>query len=182
MLKLGLYDDDEVYKAEYDGYIRNGLITQLTRIEPGKNIEQAHMRCRQLIASWSCDLGKQGNVIEKFQKDGKSFVKVNDYSALRELFGQMLTEIQRIKSEGDFAAGRDLIEKYAVQVDQELHREVLSRFKVLNIAPYGGFMNPVFVPVLKDGNIAEITVEYPDDYTAQMLGYSRNFSFLPTFN
>ena len=140
------------------------------------------MRCRQLIAAWSYDLGKLGNVIEKFQKDGKSFVKVNDYKALRELFGQMLAEIQRIKSEGDFAAGRDLMEKYAVQVDQELHREVLSRFKVLNIAPYGGFMNPVFVPVLKAGNITEITVEYPDEYTAQMLGYSRNFSFLPTFN
>lgn len=182
MLTLGLYDDDEVYKAEYDGYIRNGLITQLTRIEPGKNIEQAHMRDRQLIAAWSYDLGKADKVIEKFRKDGKSFVKVNDYSALRELFGQMLAEIQRIKSEGDYAAGRDLIEKYAVQVDQELHREVLSRFKILNIAPYGGFMNPVFVPVMKDGKMVDVTVEYPDDYAAQMMGYSKNFSFLPTYN
>ncbi len=182
MLTLGLYDDDEVYKAEYDGYIRNGLITQLTRIEPGKNIEQAHMRNRQLIAAWSYDLGKADNVIEKFQKDGKSFVKVNDYSALRELFGQMLAEIQRIKSEGDYAAGRDLIEKYAVQVDQELHREVLSRFKILNIAPYGGFMNPVFLPVMKDGKMVDVTVEYPDDYSEQMMGYSKNFSFLPTYN
>lgn len=182
MLTLGLYDDAEVYKAEYDGYIRNGLITQLTRIEPGKNIEQAHMRCRQLIAAWSYDLGKADNVIEKFQKDGKSFVKVNDYKALRALFGKMLAEIQRIKSEGDYAAGRDLIEKYAVQVDQELHREVLSRFKILNIAPYGGFMNPVFVPVIKQGEMVDITVEYPDDYSAQMMDYSRDFSFLPTFN
>jgi dipeptidyl-peptidase-3 len=182
MLTLGLYDDDEVYKAEYDGYIRNGLITQLTRIEPGKNIEQAHMRNRQLIAAWSYDLGKADNVIEKFQKDGKSFVKVNDYNALRELFGQMLAEIQRIKSEGDYAAGRDLIEKYAVQVDQDLHREVLSRFKVLNIAPYGGFMNPVFIPVMKDGKMVDVTVEYPDNYSEQMMGYSKNFSFLPTHN
>jgi dipeptidyl-peptidase-3 len=182
MTELGLYDDEGVYKAEYNSYIRNGLITQLTRIEPGKNIEQAHMRCRQLIAAWSYELGREKNVIEMLVKDGKTYVKVNDHQALREIFGQMLAEIQRIKSEGDYEAGRDLIEKYAVQVDQPLHTEVLGRFKKLNIAPYGGFINPVFVPVTENGSIVEVKVEYPDDYTGQMMDYSKNHSFLPAYN
>lgn len=182
MMELGLYDNEGVYKAEYNSYIRNGMLTQLTRIEPGKTIEQAHMRCRKLIAAWSYDLGKDKNVIEKFERDGKTYVKVNDYEALRELFGKMLSEIQRIKSEGDYTAGRDLIEKYAVQVDQQLHSEILSRFSKLNLAPYGGFINPVFVPVTKNGKIVDVKVEYPDDYTGQMMDYSKNHSFLPTFN
>lgn len=182
MMELGLYDNEGVYKAEYNSYIRNGMLTQLTRIEPGKTIEQAHMRCRQLIAAWSYDLGKDKNVIEKFERDGKTYVKVNDYEALRELFGKMLSEIQRIKSEGDYTAGRDLIEKYAVQVDQKLHSEILARFSKLNLAPYGGFINPVFVPVTQNGKIVDVKVEYPDDYTGQMMDYSKNHSFLPTFN
>lgn len=182
MMELGLYDNEGVYKAEYNSYIRNGMLTQLTRIEPGKTIEQAHMRCRQLIAAWSYDLGKDKNVIEKFERDGKTYVKVNDYDALRVLFGKMLSEIQRIKSEGDYAAGRDLIEKYAVQVDQKLHSEILARFSKLNLAPYGGFINPVFVPVTQNGKIVDVKVEYPDDYTGQMMDYSKNHSFLPTFN
>jgi dipeptidyl-peptidase-3 len=182
MMELGLYDNRGVYKAEYNSYIRNGMLTQLTRIEPGKTIEQAHMRCRQLIAAWSYDLGKDKNVIEEFERDGKTFVKVNDYEALRELFGKMLSEIQRIKSEGDYTAGRDLIEKYAVQVDQKLHSEILARFSKLNLAPYGGFINPVFVPVIQNGKIVDVKVEYPDDYTGQMMDYSKNHSFLPTFN
>ena len=182
MMELGLYDNEGVYKAEYNSYIRNGMLTQLTRIEPGKTIEQAHMRCRQLIAAWSYDLGKDKNVIEKFERDGKTYVKVNDYEALRELFGKMLSEIQRIKSEGDYTAGRDLIEKYAVQVDQKLHSEILARFSKLNLAPYGGFINPVFVPVAQNGKIVDVKVEYPDDYTGQMMDYSKNHSFLPTFN
>lgn len=182
MMELGLYDNEGVYKAEYNSYIRNGMLTQLTRIEPGKTIEQAHMRCRQLIAAWSYDLGKDRNVIEKFERDGKTYVKVNDYEALRELFGKMLSEIQRIKSEGDYTAGRDLIEKYAVQVDQKLHSEILARFSKLNLAPYGGFINPVFVPVTQNGKIVDVKVEYPDDYTGQMMDYSKNHSFLPTFN
>ena len=182
MMELGLYDNRGVYKAEYNSYIRNGMLTQLTRIEPGKTIEQAHMRCRQLIAAWSYDLGKDKNVIEKFERDGKTYVKVNDYEALRELFGKMLSEIQRIKSEGDYTAGRDLIEKYAVQVDQKLHSEILARFSKLNLAPYGGFINPVFVPVTQNGKIVDVKVEYPDDYTGQMMDYSKNHSFLPTFN
>ena len=180
MIKLGLYDNEDVYKAEYDTYIKNGLITQLVRIEPGKNIEQAHMRNRQLIAAWAYELGKEANVIQKYQENGASYVKINDYKALRVLFGQMLAEIQRIKSEGDFAAGRDLIEKYGVKVDPVLHNEVLARFKKLNLAPYGGFMNPVFVPVTKNGKIVDVSVEYPDDYSGQMMHYSKDFSFLPT--
>jgi dipeptidyl-peptidase-3 len=182
MIELGLFDNEGVYKAEYNSYIRNGLITQLTRIEPGKTIEQAHMRCRQLIAAWSYELGKDANVIEKLVRDGKTYVKVNDHKALQKIFGQMLAEVQRIKSEGDYAAGRDLVEKYAVQVNQALHTEVLARFSKLNLAPYGGFINPVFVPVVENGKIADVKVEYPEDYTGQMMKYSKNHSFLPTFN
>lgn len=182
MMEIGLFDNEGVYKAEYNSYIRNGLITQLTRIQPGKTIEQAHMRNRQLIASWCYEKGKDKNVIELFQKEGKTFVKVNDYVALRKLFGQMLAEIQRIKSEGDFNAGQNLVEKYGVQVDQKLHAEVLERFSKLNIAPYGGFINPVFVPEMDGEKIVDVRVEYPDDYTKQMLDYSKNHSFLPTYN
>jgi dipeptidyl-peptidase III len=182
LIELGLFDNEGVYKAEYNSYIRNGLVTQLTRIEPGKTIEQAHMRCRQLIAAWSYELGKDGNVIEKIVRDGKIYVKVNDHKALQQIFGQMLAEVQRIKSEGDYAAGRDLVEKYAVQVDQALHTEVLERFKKLNLAPYGGFINPVFVPVMENGKIVDVKLEYPDDYSAQMMGYSKNHSFLPAYN
>ena len=182
LIELGLFDNEGVFKAEYNSYIRNGLITQLTRIEPGKTIEQAHMRCRQLIAAWSYELGKDANVIEKLVRDGKTYVKVNDHKALQQIFGQMLAEVQRIKSEGDYAAGRDLVEKYAVQVDQALHTEVLERFKKLNLAPYGGFINPVFVPVMENDKIVDVKLEYPDDYSAQMMGYSKNHSFLPTYN
>lgn len=182
MIEIGLFNNEGVYKAEYNSYIRNGLITQLTRIQPGKNIEQAHMRCRQLIAGWCYEKGKDRKVIEMISRDGKSFVKINDYKALRLLFGQMLAEIQRIKSEGDFDAGRDLVEAYGVKVDAKLHQEVLERFAKLKIAPYGGFINPVFVPVTKNGKIVDVKVEYPEDYTGQMLDYSKNHSFLPTFN
>jgi dipeptidyl-peptidase-3 len=182
MMEIGLFDNEGVYKAEYNSYIRNGLITQLTRIQPGKNIEQAHMRCRQLIAGWCYEKGKGSNVIEMISKNGKTFVKINDYRALRKLFGEMLAEIQRIKSEGDFAAGRDLVEAYGVKVDTRLHQEVLERFAKLNIAPYGGFINPVFVPVMDGDKIVDVKVEYPDDYTGQMLDYSKNHSFLPTYN
>ena len=182
MMEISLFDNEGVYKAEYNSYIRNGLITQLTRIQPGKTIEQAHMRNRQLIASWCYEKGKDKNVIELFQKEGKTFVKINDYVALRDLFGQMLAEIQRIKSEGDFNAGQILVEKYGVQVDQKLHTEVLERFSKLNIAPYGGFINPVFVPEMDGEKIVNVRVEYPDDYTKQMLDYSKNHSFLPTYN
>ncbi|MHC1774863.1 MAG: dihydrofolate reductase [Lentimicrobium sp.] len=182
MMELGLYDNEGVYMAEYISYIRNGLIIQLTRIEHGKTIEQAHMRCRQLIAAWSYDLGKDTRVIEKNIREGKTYVKVNDYQALRTLFGQMLAEIQRIKSEGDFNAGRDLVEKFAVKVDHILHTEVLERFRKLGVAPYGGFINPVFILAKEGENITDIEIGYPEDYMQQMLDYSKNHSFLPTYN
>ena len=171
-----------VYKAAYNSFIRNGLITQLTRIQPGKTIEEAHMRNRQLIAAWCYEKGESSNVIQYLKKNGKTYIQINDYDKLRKLFGHLLAEIQRIKSEGDYNAGRDLIEKYAVQIDPVLHKEVLERFFRLNVAPYGGFINPVFIPVLKDDKLIDIKVEYPEDFSGQMLDYSKNHSFLPTYN
>lgn len=182
MMELQLFDQEDVYKAAYNAYIRNGLITQLTRIRIGNNIEQAHMRSRQLIASWCYHKGKQKNVIEFLKNGSRTFVKINDYNGLRILFGELLAEIQRIKSTGDYEAGRDLIENYGVKVNPELHREVIDRFSALNIAPYGGFINPVYVPVMHDSEIADVVVEYPENFTAQMLHYSANYSFLPDYN
>jgi dipeptidyl-peptidase-3 len=182
MIELGLIESADVAKAEYSAYIRNGLMTQLTRIEPGKNIEQAHMRNRQLIARWCYEKGMKDNVIEKKVKDGKTFFVVNNYNRLRELFGELLAEIQRIKSTGDYEAARQLVENYGVKVDPELHREVLDRYSKLNLAPYGGFMNPVFEPVYKDGKLIDILVSYPEDYVEQMMYYSKNYSFLPAYN
>ncbi|NTW25513.1 MAG: dihydrofolate reductase [Lentimicrobium sp.] len=182
MMELGLFDNDDVYRTEYNSYIRNGLITQLTRIQPGKNIEQAHMRSRQLIAAWCFDKGKKEKVIEMITKEGKTYVKVNDYQALRKLFGEMLAEIQRIKSEGDYAAGLAMVETYGVKVDVKLHQEVLERFAKLKIAPYGGFINPEFALKKEGEKIVDVIVKYPDDYTGQMLNYSKSHSFLPTYN
>lgn len=181
MVELGVLPSSDAAKAEYYSYIRNGLISQLTRIEPGKNIEESHMRNRQLIAKWVFEKGAPDKVIELVKKDGKTYVQINDYQKLRVLFGNLLAEIQRIKSEGDFNAGKALVENYGVKVDQELHNEVLARFKKLNVAPYGGFMNPVLKPVEKDGKITDVVIEYPDDYAAQMLWYSKEFSFLPIY-
>lgn len=178
LIDLGILPSADAAKAEYNGYIRNGLMTQLTRVELGSNIEQAHMRNRQLIAKWCFEKGQADNVIEKFERDGKTFVKINDYQKLRELFGELLAEVQRIKSEGDFEAGKDLVEKYAVKVDPVLHAEVLERFKKLNIAPFGGFVNPVLKPVESQGEITDIAVDYSEDYTTQMLRYSEKYSFL----
>ncbi|HLO91147.1 MAG TPA: hypothetical protein VK172_08290 [Lentimicrobium sp.] len=182
MKEIGLYDNDAVYKTEYNSYIRNGLMTQLTRIQPGKDIEQAHMRNRQLIASWCYEQGKADNVISIEVKNGKTYTIINDYAKLRVLFGKLLAEIQRIKSTGDYQAGMNLVEKYGVKVNQALHKEVLERFEKLNVAPYGGFVNPVFVPVTDNGKITDIRISYPDDYSKQMLDYSKNHSFLPTYN
>lgn len=182
MIEIGLYDKQEVFMTEYNNYIRNGLLTQLTRIQPGKDIEQAHMRNRQLISSWCYEQGKNDNVISLVVKNGKTYTVINDYQALRELFGKLLAEIQRIKSEGDYEAGKTLVEKYGVKVNKEIHTEILDRFSKLNIAPYGGFINPVFVPVTENGKITNINVIYPEDYTKQMLDYSKNHSFLPTYN
>ncbi len=182
LIELGLVPNDEVGKAEYDNYIRNGLMTQLVRVEPGKNIEQAHMRDRQLIAAWVYDQGKENKVIEKVSRDGKTFVRINDYIALKELFGKLLAEIQRIKSTGDYDAGMALVEKYGVVVDQSLHAEILERYAKLNIAPYAGFINPVLVPVMQADTIADVKIEYPEDFTEQMLWYARHYSTLPVVN
>lgn len=183
MIELGLLDNPEAYKAEYYKYILNGLMTQLMRIEPGKDIEEAHMRNRQLIAAWAFDHGRKDNVIELVKKNGKTFIRINDYNKLRDLFGQLLHEIQRIKSEGDYAAGAALIDKYAVKVDPELHREVLDRYARLDIAPYKGFVNPVYVAVDAAGNatadpsaITDVKVTYEEGYIPQMLRYSRDYS------
>lgn len=182
MIQLGLFDNEAVYKTEYSSYIRNGLMTQLARIQPGKDIEESHMRNRQLIAQWCFEQGKANNVISFEVRNGKTYTVINDYKKLRDLFGKLLAEIQRIKSEGDYEAGKKLVEQYGVKVDKKLHAEVLERFNKLHIAPYGGFINPVYVPESKDGKIVNIKVTYPDDYTKQMMDYSKNHSFLPTYN
>ena len=180
LLELGLLDNPDAYKASYYKYILNGLMTQLMRIEPGKDVEEAHMRNRQLIAAWAYEKGKPDNVIEMVKRDGKTFIKINDYGKLRDLFGQLLGEVQRIKSEGDYEAGRDLVETYAVKVDPALHKEVLDRYATLDIAPYKGFVNPVYTPVTdKDGNITDVTITYSEDYLPQVLRYSEQYRTLP---
>lgn len=179
LLELGLLDNPDAYKAEYYKYILNGLMTQLMRIEPGKDVEEAHMRNRQLISTWAYEKGKADNVIEMVKRDGKTYIKINDYAKLRDLFGQLLGEVQRIKSEGDYVAGRDLVETYGVKVDPELHKEVLERYAKLDIAPYKGFVNPVYTPVTdKDGNITDVTVSYDEDYLPQVLRYSKQYRTL----
>lgn len=181
MVEIGVIPSTQAAITEYNNYIRNGLMAQLVRIELGKNIEQAHMRNRQLISSWCYQQGKPENVIEMLVVKGKTYVKINDCQKLRQLFGKLLAEIQRIKSEGDYMAGKALVENYGVKVDPVLHKEVLERFKKLNIAPYGGFINPVFATVEKDGKIVDVKIEYPTDYAGQMLFYAKNYSFLPTW-
>ena len=161
----------------------NGLFMQLKRIEPGEVIEESHMRNRAMVARWAYEKGMDENVIERKEKEGKTYFVVNDYEKLRVLFGELLREIQRIKSEGDYEAGKSLIENYGVQVDPEMHKEVLARMEALNAAPYGGFINPVLKPIEDDnGEITDVVVEYPDDFTAQMLFYAKNYSFLPDIN
>jgi dipeptidyl-peptidase-3 len=182
LVELGVMPNLDVARTEYNNYIRNGLMTQLVRIEPGKNIEQAHMRCRQLVSRWVYEKGLQDKVIEKIVKDGKTYYVINDYNKLRELFGQLLAEVQRIKSEGDYEAGKQLVEAYGVKIDQELHKEVLSRYARLNLSPYGGFLNAILTPVMKDGKIVDIRVEYQDDFVKQNLYYSKKYSFLPVHN
>jgi len=171
-----------VYKAGYVNYIGNGLMRQLTRIELGKSVEQAHMRCRKLISEWCYERGQEDNVIEFVTEGGKRYVVINDFERLRELFGELLAEVQRIKSEGDYEAGRALVETYGVKVDPELHKEVLGRYAALNLEPYSGFINPIYKPVMENGEIVDILIEYPESYTEQMLDYSKNYSFLPSRN
>ncbi len=179
LIELGLLDNPDAYKAEYYKYMLNGLMTQLMRIEPGKDVEESHMRNRKLIAEWAYEHGRKDNVVEYVMRDGKTFIRINDYNKLRDLFGQLLHEVQRIKSEGDYEAGRNLVEKYAVKVDQKIHREVLDRYSHLNIAPYKGFVNPIYTPTYDaNGEITDIKVSYTEDYIPQMLRYSRDYSFL----
>ncbi len=183
LLELGLVPAPEAYKAEYYKFMMNGLLTQLVRIEPGKQIEEAHMRNRQLIARWAYEKGQSGEVVALKQREGKTFVVINDYERLRDLFGQLLGEVQRIKSEGDFNAGKELVETYAVQVDPVLHQEILDRYARLNLSPYKGFVNPVMKEVRDEsGKVADIVLDYTEGYTEQMLRYSSVYSFLPTFN
>ncbi len=179
LLEIGLLDNPDAYKAEYYKYILNGMMTQLMRIEPGKDVEEAHMRNRKLIAEWAYEHGKAANVIEMVKQNGKTYIKINDYEALRGLFGELLAEIQRIRSTGDYPAAVELIEKYAVKVDPELHKEVLDRYAKLDIAPYKGFVNPVYTAVRdKEGRITDVKLDYTEGYADQMLRYSRNYSGL----
>lgn len=183
IVDLGLLPDAEAYKAEYYKFMMNGLMTQLVRIELGKNVEEAHMRNRQLIARWVYEKGQAENVVELKQRDGKTYVVINDYNKLRSLFGELLKEVQRMKSEGDLAAGKKLVEDYAVQVDRMLHAEILQRYAKLNLAPYKGFVNPVMKEVKNEqGEVIDITLDYTEGYTEQMSRYSKDYSFLPTYN
>jgi dipeptidyl-peptidase-3 len=182
MVEIGLIPSLDVAKAQYASYVMNGAMTQLSRIELGKNVEQAHMRNRKLISDWAYDLGKEENVIEWVVENGKRYIVVNDFDKLRAIFGKQLYEIQRIKSEGDFEAGKALIEKYAVKIDPELHKEVLDRYKALNIEPYGGFVNPEYELVMEGDNIVDVKVSYPANYVEQHLHYSKDYSFLPSLN
>ncbi|MFK7775081.1 MAG: dihydrofolate reductase [Saprospiraceae bacterium] len=183
MVDMGLMESLDVAKAEYDGYIANGMMKQLVRIELGKVIEEAHMRNRQLISKWVFEKGAKDNVIEKVVRDGKTYFNITDYDKLRSLFGDLLKELQRIKSEGDYEAGKALVENYGVQVDAAIHKEVLERSEKLQLPPYKGFINPMLVPETDaDGKITNIKVTYPDNFKEQMMYYAKNFSFLPNLN
>jgi dipeptidyl-peptidase-3 len=183
LVDIGVMPSLEVGKAEYDNYINNGLMIQLTRIPADEHqLEEAHMRNRQLVAAWAFEKGAADSVIVKKQKDGKSYFVINNYEKLRVLFGDLLREIQRIKSEGDFKAGKDLVENYGVKVDPEIHKEVLERFSKLGIAPYKGFIQPRLVPVMDGDKIKDVKIEYPANFLEQMLYYGKNYSFLPVIN
>lgn len=178
VIELGLLPDKEAAMAEYDLDVRNGLMTQLTRIQPGKTIEEAHMRSRAMVSHWVYEKGKAENVIARVTKDGKTYFIVNDYQKLRKLYGQLLAEVQRITSEGDYGAAKALMENYGVQVDQDLHKEVLERYAKLHLAPYAGFVNPVYTPVFENGKIVDVKIDLTEGYVEQMLRYGRDYSFL----
>lgn len=183
LTELGLTPDGEAYKAQYYTYMMNGLLTQLVRIEPGNRIEEAHMRNRALIARWALEQGRADGVAELVRRDGKTFVRINDYAGLRTLFGRLLAEIQRIKSEGDYDAAQQLVEQYAIRIDPALHREIRERYQRLNLAPYKGFINPVYKPVRDaEGRITDVHISYGEAYDAQMLRYSRDYATLPYIN
>ena len=180
LVELGLTPDAEAYKSQYYTYMMNGLLTQLVRIRPGANIEEAHMRNRALIARWVYEKGQKDNVVQLVKRKGKTYVRINDYDALRGLFGQLLAEVQRIKSEGDFEAARRLVEDYGVKVDATLHKEILERYERLHLSPYKGFINPVYEAVRDaEGHITDVRLTYGEAYDAQMLRYSRDYRTLP---
>jgi dipeptidyl-peptidase-3 len=166
-------------KTAYDDYIKNGMMLQLRRLEEGADVEEAHMRNRQLIAKWAYEKGREDSVIVKKKRDGKTYFVINDYEKLREIFGMQLKELQRIKSEGDYEAGKALVEKYGVKVDPELHREVLDRYASLDLAPYGGFINPMLEAEMDGDSLIGVNITYPKDFKEQMLYYGENYSFLP---
>jgi dipeptidyl-peptidase-3 len=182
LVELGLMPSVEVGQVEYERFIRNGLQQQLYRIVPGNDIEEDHMRNRQLIAAWAYEHGRADNVIERRVRDGKTYFVIRDYAKLRTLFGELLRELQRIKSEGDYDAIRDLVERYAVKVDPALHAEVLERYKKLDVPPYWGYIGPRLVPVERDGEIVDVRIEYPEDFGEQMLEYAERYAFLPAWN
>jgi len=183
LVDIGVMPSLEVGKAEYDSYMMNGMMTQLTRLKPGEQLEEAHMRNRALVAHWAFEHGKKDNVVELVKKNDKTYVQVNDYTKLRALFGQLLKEIQRVKSEGDYNGGKNLVETYGVKVDPVLHKEILARFKKLNIKPYKGFIQPKLVPVMDPtGSITEVKVEYPDNFFKQSMEYGKQYGYLPVNN
>ena len=182
LVDIGVMPNIDAGKAEYDSYMMNGLMTQLTRIKAGNNLEEAHMRNRQLNAMWVYEKGKADNVVQFVKKDGKTYVQINDYNKLRQLFGELLREIQRIKSEGDYTAGKNLVENYGVKVDAALHKEVLERFSALNIKPYKGFIQPKYTAVMDGDNITDVKIEYPTNFFDQMMEYGKKYSFLPVHN
>ena len=179
MTELGLLPNAEAYKAQYYDYFRNGLLTQLTRIEPGKNIEESHMRNRQLIAKWVLEKSADDKAVELRQRDGKTFVVINDYLLVQKHLGELLAEIQRIKSTGDYAAAKALVENYAVKVDPQIHNEILERYAKLDLAPYKAFVNPVYTASFdENGQFTGMTIDYTEDFAAQHLRYSRDYSYL----
>jgi dipeptidyl-peptidase-3 len=183
MVELGLMKTLETGKSEYDSYIRNGMMLQLRRLEQGADIEEAHMRNRAWISYWCFERAQESGAIAKVVRDGKTFLDIKDYEALRGLFGELLREVQRIKSQGDYEAAKALVEGYGVKVDQAIHEEVLTRSEALGIAPYGGFINPEMqAAYVEDGMIRDVKLVYPDDFATQMLNYSQNYGFLPLNN
>ena len=182
LVDLGVMPSLDYGRASYDEYITKGLMIQTSRIKLGNNIEESHMRNRQMVSLWAYEKGKAENVIEKKIKDGKTYFVVNDYEKLRVLFGELLREIQRIKSQGDYKAGHDLIENFGVKIDQNLHKEVLDRYSKLKIAPYAGFIQPKLTPVMQDGKVIDVKISYPADFKTQMLEYGKDYGLLPAIN
>ena len=182
LVELKLMPSLETGKAQYDSYILNGLMLQLRRLDPGADLEEDHMRNRQLIAKWAFEKGASRNVIERVDKGEKTYFVVRDYEALRDLFGELLKEVQRIKSEGDYAACKELVENYAVRVDRQIQDQVIKRFKTLDMAPYFGFINPKLIPTYEGDELVDVNIQYNAEFEEQMLDYGKNYGFLPHYN